>query len=985
MRIVSLLAVFLSALFATAEKPGGIQYISPVHNSTLNSRTSVVIVRPGTKLDEKSIDFAGQIAVTDALGNRYAGTIRLSSDGKTLVFKPVAPYKTGETVHVSFLSGVKDLSGTTVPSFEFEFVVTPLETALDPKEYISETGSETDGIQNSPVGSLAKTTADELPSGFPRFTFTPGTGTPAPGYIFLSPSHFQGTDGYNLMIDNSGNLAYWQEITDGTPVDFKVLPNGYLCYGSMYEFSKVTGGGPTVFRMMDSSYTVVDSFAMGNGYIAESHEFQLLPNGHALLLSYDLQPVDMSKIIDGGHPGATVVGSIIQELDVDKNVVFQWRSWDHLDIKDSYNPDLKQKVFDPIHVNSIDMTSDNHLLVSIMAFAAISKINRQTGEFIWTVGGSKNQFTFVNEDEVSIHAPQYFMYQHDVRMLENGHITMIDDGNKATRNWARAVEYEIDETAKTATKVWQYRHPDLTALGSMGTAQRLSNGNTLIGWGQLSAMAKTAVTEVDPTGNIVYEITFNGNLWASYRAYKFDWRGGVPAANVLRWELAVDNSYTWNDDDGDTDTGTTGMTMDIKAHNGFGYNEIRAFRYNYAPLKPKFPGKTPVVLPHRIVLVPFNLPGFVATFKFDAEFYNIDNPDSVIVYYRRGDKSNDGIVWDEAFTALPTTHNPVTKQLFVDFVDPGTDTVENEAWYYEIIFAYNDLAHQAFPPLLVSPFNNADADISNARLEWSPVGYAGSYHLQIATDAAFSNLVVDENGLTTAVYTFDASANGPSTYYWRAKTTNDAGESEWAVAKAFNTKAPYIQLTFPNGGESLKWGRENFITWTSINKNDVVIELYKDDGTFLEVIDTATNSGGYTWDVPIDLDTMVSYKIMLKDVADGNISDISDAPFTLTYVGVISENGRSDIKTNDFQLIGSHVGSFNPVKVLRYQLAASGWVELSIYSILGKKVATLVNKNQPAGSYELTFDASRLAPTVYFLKFRAGENFIKTTKLTLMK
>ena len=973
--------VFFMATFALASKPDEIQYISPIDNSTLNSRSSAIIIRPGDNLDKATIDFSGQIVVTDRANNRYSGTILLSSDGKTLIFKPDAQYKTGEEVHVAFLSGVKGLTGNSISSFEFHFTVTPLESALDPKNYLSETSSETAELQESNTEGLAKTAAvpppGDWPGNVPMITVTPGTGTPAAGYFFLSPSHFQGTDGFNLIIDNSGNLVYWQEITDGTPVDFKVLPNGYLGYGSMYEFSKITGGGPTVFRMMDSSYTVVDSFAMGNGYIAESHEFQLLPNGHALMLSYDLQNVDMSKIVPGGHPGAMVLGSIIQELDVDKNVVFQWRSWDYLDLKDSYN-DLTLKVFDPIHINSIDMDPDNNLLVSVMAFGEIVKINRQTGAIIWTMGGSNNQFTFLNEDEVSAYAPQYFMYQHDVRRIDNGNILMIDDGQPKIRQWTRAVEYQIDETAKTATKVWQYRHnPDLYT-SSMGTAQRLANGNTLIGWGQGSAQSKTAITEVDQSGNVVVELAFTGNLWASYRAYKFDWHGGAPAANVLRWELAAENSYTWNDDDGDTDTGTTGITMDIKSHNGFGYNEIRAFRYNYAPLKPEFSGKTPVVLPHRIVLRPFNLPGFVATFKFDAQLYDIKNPDSIVVYYRPQLDSGE-------FTALPTSFNPVTKQLFVDFVDPGTDTIENEAWYYEILFAYSDYAQQTFPPLLVSPLNNADADITKAKLEWSPVGFTRSYSLQIATDAEFSNLVVDKSGLTEAVYTFDGSADGPSTYFWRAKTANDAGESEWAAAKAFNTKTPYIQITSPNGGESLKWGRENFITWTSITENDVVIELHKDDGTLLEVIDTATNSGGYTWDVPIDLDTTISYKIKIKDVANESISDISDASFTLTYVGVISENGRSSMKINDFQLVGSSLGSFDPIKVLRYQLAAASRVELSIYSILGKKVATLVNKNQSAGNYEMTFDASRLASTVYYVKFRAGGNFIKTRKLTLMK
>ena len=74
--------------------------------------------------------------------------------------------------------------------------------------------------------------------------------------------------------------------------------------------------------MMDSSYTIIDNFQMGNGYIADSHEFQLLPNGNVMMLTYDLQSVDMSQVVPGGHPGALVAGSVIQELDADKNVVF---------------------------------------------------------------------------------------------------------------------------------------------------------------------------------------------------------------------------------------------------------------------------------------------------------------------------------------------------------------------------------------------------------------------------------------------------------------------------------------------------------------------------------------------------------------------------------------------------------------------------------------------------------------------------------------
>ncbi len=82
----------------------------------------------------------------------------------------------------------------------------------------------------------------------------------------------------------------------------------------------------------DSQYNIVDSFYCGNGYSTDTHELRVLNNGHALLMSYDPQNVDMSLIVPGGDPNAIVIGLIIQEIDENKNVVFQWRSWDHFQL-----------------------------------------------------------------------------------------------------------------------------------------------------------------------------------------------------------------------------------------------------------------------------------------------------------------------------------------------------------------------------------------------------------------------------------------------------------------------------------------------------------------------------------------------------------------------------------------------------------------------------------------------------------------------------
>ena len=98
---------------------------------------------------------------------------------------------------------------------------------------------------------------------------------------------------------------------------------------------------------------------------------------------------------------------------------------------------------------SIDPT-DNNLLVSLRTTSEIVKINRQTGEVMWRLGGKANQFTFVGEHEEN--APYYTVGQHDIHRLANGNLLYFDNGNisgggitPSDRTYSRAVEYQLDE------------------------------------------------------------------------------------------------------------------------------------------------------------------------------------------------------------------------------------------------------------------------------------------------------------------------------------------------------------------------------------------------------------------------------------------------------------------------------------------------------------------------------------------------------------
>ncbi len=86
----------------------------------------------------------------------------------------------------------------------------------------------------------------------------------------------------------------------------------------------------------------------------------------------------------------------------------------------------------------------------------------------------------------------------------------------------------------------------------------------------------------------------------------------------------------------------------------------------------------------------------------------------------------------------------------------------------------------------------------------------------------------------------------------------------------------------------------------------------------------------------------------------------------------------------NFYLSQNYPNPFNPKTMISYQLPMTGEVELSIYNLLGQKVATLVNKNQPTGIYNVEWDATNLSTGVYYYKLQTGE-FQQVKKMILMK
>jgi hypothetical protein len=82
---------------------------------------------------------------------------------------------------------------------------------------------------------------------------------------------------------------------------------------------------------------------------------------------------------------------------------------------------------------------------------------------------------------------------------------------------------------------------------------------------------------------------------------------------------------------------------------------------------------------------------------------------------------------------------------------------------------------------------------------------------------------------------------------------------------------------------------------------------------------------------------------------------------------------------------------FNPSTTINFVIPKSSFVNLSVYNILGRKVATLFNEEKTAGNYQVNFDASSLASSIYFYKIQAtpvggqAGSFVQVKKMILMK
>jgi hypothetical protein len=200
-----------------------------------------------------------------------------------------------------------------------------------------------------------------------------------------------------------------------------------------------------------------------------------------------------------------------------------------------------------------------------------------------------------------------------------------------------------------------------------------------------------------------------------------------------------------------------------------------------------------------------------------------------------------------------------------------------------------------------------------------------------------------------------------------------------------------------NGGSNNKWVQFKLIGVIS-NKSAIGSRVTIKTGALTQIREVEGGSGGKGQNsLPVE------FGIGAANIIDSVIIRWQNgliqrfANVNPNYIYSIIEGQPLDVKNagaivpEKFMLYQNYPNPFNPSTVISYsvgipsgQLAVSSYTKLTVYDLLGREVATLVNEQLKPGTYEVEWDGSNFASGIYYYKLIAGD-YSETRKMVMVK
>lgn len=260
-------------------------------------------------------------------------------------------------------------------------------------------------------------------------------------------------------------------------------------------------------------------------------------------------------------------------------------------------------------------------------------------------------------------------------------------------------------------------------------------------------------------------------------------------------------------------------------------------------------------------------------------------------------------------------------------------------------------------------------------LTWLSAERASSYELQITETLNFESTVLDTTAIQDTTFTLTSELEYLSEYRWRIRAVNDGGKSSWTTPFLFTTAPPPpapVELRSP-ANDTLISDLQPFFEWNERNHADYYRFQLSDEPNFSSAIIDSNNIVNTSFMLDEDLDQGTIYFWRVRASNDSGDGDFS--PIFIFTTETITSTPTSELP-NELVLRQNYPNPFNPVTQISFGLPAQSEVTITVYNVLGRRVAVLVNSTLAAGWHTVPFDASQLSSGVYIYQISTPESTI---------
>jgi hypothetical protein len=349
-------------------------------------------------------------------------------------------------------------------------------------------------------------------------------------------------------------------------------------------------------------------------------------------------------------------------------------------------------------------------------------------------------------------------------------------------------------------------------------------------------------------------------------------------------------------------------------------------------------------------------------------------------------------------STLPTFTTFFTNEITADTTYAGQFT--GGQTFYLRVRGVNDLGASAFsaidtfsimsPPArttLVSPAISAQNVVSDSVIfVWRGVSTAASYNLQLATVSSTTTYT----GITDTTYKVRNLAK-LTNYTWKVEALNAGGTSYYTGANTFTTvvAAPAVPAAVLPASAATSVNRLTRFVWNSVlNATKYRLQI-STDNLFATIVADTTVPMDTTCTLKSPLAANSDYYWRLNAQNIGGVSAWSTTRLFSTGT-LVKVDELAEELPQVFALLQNYPNPFNPSTNIRYDVPKAANVKITIYDVLGREVAALVNGMQTAGRHNANWNAAGVATGMYIYRMEANAvdgsgSFTSVKKLLFLK